>query len=127
MNGNGIIEATAASGSQVEVRVERTARAGSDEDARALLQGLNMEVEASPQRVKLGTRGSDGEGGHRRMLSRSGMTLRYHVRVPAGVDASFETANGGIKLADLRGRVSATTTNGGVTGERLSGAVTATA
>src|SRR4051812_23135566 len=62
INGNGTIDATGATGAQVEVRVERVARAGSDEEARALLQGLNMEEEASPQRVRIGTRGSESAG-----------------------------------------------------------------
>src|SRR4029079_5516111 len=39
VNINGQIDAVPATGSQVEVRVERTARAGSDEDARSLLEG----------------------------------------------------------------------------------------
>jgi DUF4097 and DUF4098 domain-containing protein YvlB len=86
-----------------------------------------MEEEATPQRVRIGLPRPDGEGSLRRLASRRNVTLRYHVRVPAGVNPSFETTNGGIRLSGLAGQMSATTTNGGVTGEGLSGGITATA
>lgn len=126
VNSNGQIDAAPATGSQVEVRVERSARAGSDEEARTLLQAIQMDEDVAPQRVRVAIRREQSARGLRRFASRNGVTLRYHVRLPAGVDASFETVNGGIRLVDLSGRVSAATTNGGVTGERLSGGITAT-
>ena len=123
VNANGAIDAEPASGQQVEVRIERVARAGSDEDARKLLQGLQMDEQVSKDRVRIEARLPEASGFRRR----SGITLRYHVRVPAGLAASFETANGGIRLSDLNARIEATTTNGGITAERMSGAVKATA
>jgi len=53
------------------------------------------------------------------------VTVEYRVRVPAGLQVSVKTENGGIGLYDVNGRVTATLTNGGVRGSNVSGAVSA--
>src|SRR6187455_1121917 len=45
VNANGMIDAIPATGPRVEVRAERTAWAGSDEEARALLDAVQMDEE----------------------------------------------------------------------------------
>ena len=44
---------------------------------------------------------------------------------PAGLTLTFRTENGGVRLNDVNGRITATTTNGGITGEDLAGSITA--
>jgi len=123
-NINGGITVQPSDGRQVEVRVERTARASTDEAARAMLEGVVMGETVSPDRVRIDTGGAGS--GSRISIGRNGVSLAYHVLVPSNLTMSFETMNGGIRLTGLDGLTTATTTNGGITGERLSGGVKAT-
>ncbi|HEX5110949.1 MAG TPA: hypothetical protein VFV95_21000 [Vicinamibacterales bacterium] len=120
----GSIDVAGTDGTQIEVRIDREARAGSDELAREALKSVEIAETKSGDGVRvetLGTAGSDG----RRGLRRSPVTVRYAVRLPRGAAASFRTQNAGIKLENVRGRLQAATTNGGVTGSGLGGAVSA--
>lgn len=124
VNTNGEIQVEPSSGREVEVRVQRTARAGSDEEAQALLQSITMDEEVTPGLVRVETQ-TDGGERPRALMSGNRVALSYHVLVPAGLTMSFETDNGEIRLTDLTGVTRAATTNGGITGERLTGGVTA--
>ncbi len=115
-NDNGAIDVVEGTG-DVEVRAERTAKASSDEAARALLGRIEMREDVTPNRVRVEAKLPSGTGMHQ------GVTVKYHVRVPAGVGVRLETANGKISLAGLSGRVDAETTNGGVSATDLSGPV----
>jgi hypothetical protein len=118
-NVNGTINASPASGSQVEVRAERIAKAGTDEAARELLKKIEIVEEATPDRVRIQTRVPKMSWG------RSGHEVRYWVKVPKGVAVNFETVNGGVRLENLEGQVVASTTNGGVRGKGIKGTVKA--
>lgn len=120
VNTNGIIEASPASGGQVEVRAERIAKASNDERAQELLKQLELREDVSPNRVRIETRGP----GIR--IGRSSHEVRYYVRVPDGLAVQFETTNGAVRLENLKGQIVASTTNGGVRGRGLSGSVKAT-
>jgi hypothetical protein len=121
VNVNGPIEATPAAGSQIEVRAEREVRTRTEEQSQALLQKLQMREEVSPDRVRIEAQGTR-EGGLR---LRDQLSVAYHLRVPAGLTLSLRTENGGVRLENLSGRITASTTNGGITGRSLSGAVSA--
>ena len=121
VNVNGPIVVEAASGPKVEIRAIRTARAGSDEDAQALLKRLEIKEDVTPGRVAIQTVNGNGVGFGRRSGS-----VEYRVRVPSGLQVSVKTENGGIGLHDLDGTITAATTNGGVRGTNISGAVSAT-
>src|SRR5688572_8637825 len=123
VNVNGLIEASPADGSQIEVRAEREVRSGSEEASKGLLQRVQMREEVSQDRVRIEAQG-DWEG-NRRGPGRTQLSVAYHVRVPAGLAVSFKTDNGAVRLENLSGRVVASTTNGGINGRALSGAVTA--
>ena len=120
VNVNGAIDVSAATGSQVEVQIDRDARAGSDEAAREALQTVQIVEDSGGGIVKIETRTERFEGFRRRQVS-----SRYQVRMPPGLTASFRTENGAVTLQNLQGLITATTTNGAITGTRLSGAVTA--
>jgi Putative adhesin len=118
-NVNGVINASPASGDQVDVRVERIAKGSSDEAAQELLKKIEIAETASSGRVRLETKvpqGTFGRGGHE---------VRYFVKVPKGVAVNFETVNGGVRLENLDGEIAASTTNGGVRGSGLRGQVKA--
>ena len=118
VNTNGLIEAIGSEGPKVEVLAERRARAGSQEEAAALLKKIEMREDVSATLVHIEARTSEGATGFR-----SSFDVQYHVRIPDGLSVSFRTANGAINLQNLNGRIAAATTNGGISGSGLSGAV----
>ena len=113
VNTNGLIEATGSDGPSVEVRAERKARAASEPEAVDLLKKLDMGEQVSATRVRIEAKDDDA-------------SIQYHVRVPGGVSVSFRTANGGIRIQNVNGQITAATTNGGVQADlsSLSGDVT---
>ena len=120
INVNGPIVVEAATGSQVEIRATRVARAKSDEDAREILNNARISEAVAPDRVAVQTVVTNRTSGRGRSV-----TVEYRVRVPAGLQVSVKTENGGIGLYDVNARVTATLTNGGVRGSNVSGAVSA--
>lgn len=124
VNVNGQIEASETSGPQVEVRAEREVRNHSSEAAGEVLRKLQMREDVSKDRVRIEAQGQSdqGLGGFGR---RTQVTITYRIRVPAGVAVSLKTDNGGIRLDNLSGAITASTTNGGINGQGLSGAVEA--
>ena len=123
ININGQIEASPATGSEVEVRAIREARAGSEEASRELLKKSEMREQVTPDGVTIETPEAQGEG---RGFGRPQLSVRYEVRVPPGLNLLFKTQNGEVRLENISGaRIGATTTNGGITGRGVSGAVEA--
>ena len=118
-NVNGVVDASPADGSEVQVRAERSVKASTDEAARELLASIELREEVSPERVRIVTTAP------RQRFGRSSYEVRYHVRVPKGLAVRFETVNGAVRLRNLDGQVTASTTNGSVEGHGLSGPVTA--
>jgi DUF4097 and DUF4098 domain-containing protein YvlB len=117
-NTNGSIDVESATGSEIEVRAERIAKAATEEGARELLKQVEIVVDATSDRVAIRTKYPSG-------WNRGGSEVRYWVKVPATVAVKVENTNGKVKLAGLAGAVEASTTNGGVSGEGLSGRVRA--
>jgi DUF4097 and DUF4098 domain-containing protein YvlB len=120
VNANGPIVVEAATGPEVEIRATRVARAKSDEEAQELLKKIEIKEDVAPGRVAVQTVSGSGITFGRRSVS-----VEYRLRVPAGLQVSVKTENGGIGLHDVNGTVAATTTNGGVRGTNVSGAVSA--
>jgi len=114
ININGQIEASPATGTQVEVRAIREARAGSEEASRELLKKSEMREEVTPDGVTIETPEGQGRG---RGFGRAQLSVRYEVRVPPGLNMLFKTQNGEVRLENVSGaRIEATTTNGGING-----------
>ena len=120
VNTNGLIEATGTDGRQIQVLAERRARAGSEEEAAALLKEIDMREDVTANSVRIEARGARVGGFGRRRFD-----VQYHVMVPAGLSISFRTSNGGIRLTNVNGQMVASTTNGGITGSGLSGGLDA--
>jgi len=117
-NGNGTVEVTAGSGSQVEVKAERIARAPSDELAQEYLKQVEIAEEASRDHVRLETKAP--------RVGRSHAEIKYHVMVPAGISVRLKNTNGAVTVIGVKGEVRAETTNGSVKGRELAGTVEAT-
>jgi Toastrack DUF4097 len=113
ININGRIEATPASGNQIELTGVRTAKAMSDEKAKDLLAKIEIREEVGEGRVRVEVRAP-------RMGGMSGHDVAWTVKVPRGIHVDFKTTNGGVRLEELAGgEIHAQTVNGGVTGTRL--------
>src|SRR5688572_14107210 len=54
-NVNGVVDASAADGSEVQVRAERIVKASTDEAARELLASVELREDVSPTRVRIVT------------------------------------------------------------------------
>jgi len=119
-NTNGAIVVDRATGGQVEVTATRVARASTEEEAQALLQKTSIAEAVSPTKIAIQAAAGNGFEFGRRSIN-----VEYHVRVPAGLQVSVKTENGGIGLHDVDGTLTASTTNGGIRGTNLSGSVSA--
>lgn len=135
-NLNGAITVEAASGDQVEVRAEKRWRRGDPRDVRfeTVRDGDNVVICA------LWTERStcDRDGAHMRGHSdggndRNDVSVRFTVRLPAGVKVRAQTVNGAIDVSGARsevvartvnGRVDATTAAGPVDAETVNGGIT---
>jgi Putative adhesin len=116
-NVNGKIDVQPAEGNAVEVVAIKKAKGASPEAAKAALDRITIEEDASPARVKIDTKLAKTSG----MFNGGGLQVEYHVKVPAGAEVKFTTVNGGIDLSGLKGHINAETTNGGVHGRNLAG------
>ncbi len=109
---SGAINVRGGDSPQIEVRAERQARANTEEEARTLLEKLQIREEASPTSVKLTAVGGETTwappGFGRRAIAR----VEYHVQVPAGLALTLRTENGSITGEDLAGAFTAETVNG---------------
>lgn len=122
VNVNGPIDVTAATGSAVEVHATREARASSDDAARDLLRQTRIVEEASPARVRVELQGISSD---RRSFGLTRVSVAYRVAIPKGLNASFHTENGPVRLDGVDGALDASTTSGPLTGRDLSGTLKA--
>jgi DUF4097 and DUF4098 domain-containing protein YvlB len=81
-----------------------------------------MREEVAPDRVSIqGPPTQEGGEFGRRQIS-----IKYDVRIPAGLNLVLKTQNGGVKLENIQGvRIEVSSTNGGITGHGVSGALEA--
>jgi hypothetical protein len=118
VNVNGQVQVEQATGTDVEVRAERIAKASTDQAAKELLARVEIVETRTAEGMKLETKAPKHVG-------RGGVEVKYFVKVPAGVKVSAQTTNGGIRLLNISNEIVASTTNGGVNGDGLTGAVDA--
>jgi hypothetical protein len=117
-NVNGKIEVEAGSGNTVDVTAIKRARGASSDAARAALDRVTFTEDVSSSRVSIATKMPRNEGV---MFGSGGVSVEYHVKVPAGAEVKVSTVNGGVDVRGLSGRVDAETTNGGVNATDVSG------
>ncbi|HET7695935.1 MAG TPA: DUF4097 family beta strand repeat-containing protein [Vicinamibacterales bacterium] len=113
----GDITVTRGGGSDATVEIVKTARGRDQGDAREQLQLVQVEVTERAGRTDVRTRyPSDAGRNNRRNFS---VSVAYNVTAPAGTRLSIESISGNVKIADIKGDVSANTVSGDV---RISGA-----
>jgi hypothetical protein len=112
MNGGVIVEGWSRDGVSVRARVWANAR--SMERARQLAEAVRVSADGG----RLRATGPDTG-------RRESWGVSWEVRVPRDTDLDVETHNGGIDVADVRGRIRLDAVNGGVDLRRLGGDVSA--
>ena len=117
-NVNGRIEVEPSSGNTVEVIAIKKAHGASEEAAKASLDRITIAEDVSESRVKVEAKFPHNEGF---MFTGNNGKVDFQVKVPAGVEANFNTVNGEVSLRGMAGHVKAQTTNGGVTARDMSG------
>lgn len=117
-NVNGKIRVEPSSGNTVEVTATKKARGATPEQAKASLERATIVETVSAASVKLETKIARTTG---IVMNGGNLQVEYTVKVPAGAEVRLVTVNGGIEIADLKGRVFAETTNGGVEARGLTG------
>ena len=112
----GDIVVTRGGGSDATVEIVKTARGRDANDAREMLQLVQVEVNERAGRADVRTRYPNESGRNRRNFS---VSVAYNVTAPAGTRLTVESISGSVKVSDITGEVSANTVSGSV---RISGA-----
>lgn len=119
IGGNGSVDVQAGSGTSVEVRAERIARAATDAAAQEIVPRIEIREDIAPEKVVLQTVGLAG------IVIGVETTVNYRVTVPSSARVRVRTVTGGVTVADTNGRVVISSTNGPVVGKNLRGGVDA--
>src|SRR3954469_348039 len=119
INVNGKIDVQPGTGNVVEVVALKKAKGPSSEAAKAALDRITFEEDATPAHIRIETKVAKNAGGG--LVHGHSPQVEYHVKVPAGAEVRFTTVNGGIEIAGLKGRIDAETTNGGVHARDVAG------
>lgn len=122
INVNGVIEVQPATGSQVEVFAKREVQTRTEEEAKARLAKVEMLEDVGPDHVKIEAKTND-QGAS--FGPRGRVRIEYRVSVPAGLTTLFRTENGPVRVNNVDGRITMTSTNGPIVGRGLSGSVDA--
>ncbi len=118
---NGSVEIQGGTGSTVEVRAERIARASTDAAAREILPRIGIREDVSPDKIVLQTEGLAG------IVIGVAVEVNYHITMPSSARARVRAVNGDVTVVDVDGQVVLSSTNGEVIGRNLRGGVDARA
>ena len=106
-------------GGDTTVEIVKTARGRDVNEAREMLQLVQVEATERGGRADVRTRYPRGDEGNRNNRRNFNVSVAYNVTAPAGTRLSIESISGNVKIADIKGDVSANTVSGDV---RISGA-----
>jgi hypothetical protein len=101
---NGGIDVEGAQRYDIQMRARVVATAETEERARQILSAVRVE----PGGDRLAAEGPEGLG------RRESWHVSFELSVPAQMNLSLRTVNGGLAIRDVEGRLEFTTTNGGV-------------
>jgi hypothetical protein len=118
---NGSVDIQGGTGTTVEVRAERVARASSEASAREILPRIEIREDVSADKIVLQTQGLAG------LVIGVDVAVNYHVTMPSTARARVRAVNGDVTIADVDGQVVLSSTNGQVIGRNLRGGVDARA
>jgi len=120
---NGRIEVVGGSGSTVEVKAVKVAKAATKEGAAELLKKLQIKEEVTADLVKLRAERNRGTGASLTGWGTSA-EVRYYVKVPANTKVILNTTNGEIEVENVTA-AQMETVNGQINGRGLGGDVKA--
>ena len=115
----GDIAVTRGGGSDTTVEIVKTARGRDVNDAREMLQLVQVEATERGGRADVRTHYPRGDEGNRNNRRNVNVSVAYNVTAPAGTRISIESISGNVKIVDIKGDVSANSISGDV---RISGA-----
>ncbi|HYT64821.1 MAG TPA: DUF4097 family beta strand repeat-containing protein [Vicinamibacterales bacterium] len=115
----GDIVITRANGSDTTIEIVKTARGRDVNDARELLQLVQVEVTERSGRADVRTRYPSSDDARRYSRRNVNVSVAYNVSAPAGTRISVESISGSVKVTDIKGDVSANSVSGNI---RISGA-----
>lgn len=115
---NGGIEVSSWDRQEVEIRAEKKAKARTTDEARRLLDAIEIEIDETASGLEIGA-------DLPRTSGREGVSVSFELKVPRDTHVDANTSNGGISLRDLDAAVRAETSNGGISLENIRGNATA--
>ena len=121
-NVSGKIIVKPSDGNTVEVHAVKRAKAATSDAAKAALDRVTINEEATPSHIKIETKAPRVGGG---LFSGSNVQVEYTVKVPATAEVRFTTVNGGIEVTGLKGPINLEATNGGIRTQDVSGTLEA--
>lgn len=110
----GDITVTRGSGGETVVEIIKTAHGRDTADARDLLQLVTVDATERPDRVEVKARYPGGDEMKRSNRRNLNVEVAYNVTAPAGIRLAVETISGDVKIADIKGDVTASSISGDV-------------
>ena len=110
----GDITVTRGTGSETVVEIVKTAHGRDTADARELLQLVTVDATERPDRVEVKTHYPGGDEMKRSNRRNLNVEVAYNVTAPAGIHLVLETISGDVKIADIKGDVTASSISGDV-------------
>jgi DUF4097 and DUF4098 domain-containing protein YvlB len=110
----GDIVLTRSSGSEATIDIVKTARARSDEDAKAMLQLVQVDIVEWPNRVEIRTRYPGGEEMRRSNRRNVHVSVAINVSAPAGTRVRAQSISGSVSAKDIRGEMTLESVSGAI-------------
>ena len=110
-NLSGNIEIVRGGGDDATIEVTKIARARTQEEARALLPLVTVEINNRADRADIRTLYTQDEGHRRRNFS---VSVNYMIRAPQGTRITARSLSGNLKATDIRGELALETASGNV-------------
>jgi hypothetical protein len=114
---NGGISIRASDGGEILIRAKVETWGESDSEAKAMLTKLH--IEAANGRIRTAGPHEENWGRH----NHQGWSVSYEIRVPARIDLTLKSVNGGISVDGVKGALDADTVNGGISLTAVAGHV----
>jgi hypothetical protein len=110
----GDISVSRGGGNEVSVEIVKTARGRTDDDARELLQLVQVEVIERSGRAEVRARYPEGEEMRRNNRRNINVSVAYNVTAPAGIRLRAHSISGSITVKEIKGEVTAESVSGTV-------------
>ena len=113
-NISGDITVSRGSGTDVSVEIVKTARARTEDEARELLQLVQVEVIERSGRAEVKTQYPQGDEMRRNNRRNFNVSVAYNVTAPPGIRLRASSISGSVVIRDIRGEMSAESVSGTV-------------